>query len=253
MIDVSYTVEGGFLQRHLLIQAAAGNLPNTAEAVRKGVADTWSQYVQNVSAGGGAALEYNGRSFVIYSVTGTYAGGIRGVYPFMGNPLAGIVAPFGVAYAGAIEKGFERFDMKPGLYASPRAKVSRKGYRYILIPIRRFRRGAFGLDPKEGEFTNPNYSWWNKKTAEEVFGSVGEARKHGVVRTSAKKSHSQWAQFICVSERTKPVGSAGWWHPGMPPRPVAHATAKQMGPHIQRLIAAGFREDVRRLTKGSPR
>lgn len=231
------------------------SFPRTIQAVNRSALDVWRLYAQNVGSAMGVNLRYNGREFVIHRQTGTYAGAITMEPNYAGNPLMALVQPKGVPYAAPIETGYDAFDMKPFLYASPKAKTSKRGYRYMIVPIRKFRREQFGLEPltESEQFTNPNYSWWNRNTLDEVLAGPASAEKKAfVARTvrhtaTQRKHHSQWVQFIAVSERTKPVGSPGWWNPGAEPRPVAHATAAIARPAVEAAIHAAVLADMRAM------
>ena len=48
------------------------------------------------------------------------------------------------SWANMLEEGFGAYDMKPGMLASPKAKVTKKGVKYIVIPFRWGTPGSIG-------------------------------------------------------------------------------------------------------------
>ncbi len=62
----------------------------------------------------------------------------------------------------AVENGLPSFDMKPGFLASPKAKVSKKGKKYLRIPLKSFtRKGriARGTNIRTASELSPPESW----------------------------------------------------------------------------------------------
>jgi hypothetical protein len=52
-----------------------------------------------------------------------------------------------------VEDGVPSFDMKPGLLASPKVKVSKNGQRYLVVPLSTFKNGKYNWrDRESGQF-----------------------------------------------------------------------------------------------------
>lgn len=52
-----------------------------------------------------------------------------------------------------VEDGVPSFDMKPGLLASPKVKVSKNGQKYLVVPISTFKNGKYNWrDRESGQF-----------------------------------------------------------------------------------------------------
>ena len=80
-----------------------------------------------------------------------------------------------------VEEGVPSYDMKPGLLASPKAKVSKNGQRYIAVPVSKFKQGR--------------YNWRDRSTG----------------RYSAGSNKGGKVEFRIVSD-SSPADS--WIHPG---------------------------------------
>jgi len=75
--------------------------------------------------------------------------------------------------ATAIESGVDPFDMKPGMLASPKAKVSKTGNRYLNVPIREAQQTVVirtvSSKSKPGSWIHPGllpYNFWEKAKIE---------------------------------------------------------------------------------------
>jgi hypothetical protein len=116
-----------------LLAAASGRFPATEQAIAQSV--TEAQRVM-ASAVTGRRVSWSGGSFTIASRTGGLAAAIQagGRYPLGGNRLAGGIA-IQCRYYQSIRDGIKPYDMKPGLLRSAKAKTSRKGIRYVIVPL----------------------------------------------------------------------------------------------------------------------
>lgn len=113
---------------------SAKRYPNTAKAVERLTKDAQKVMQRAVS---GRFVHWTGGAFKINRITGglyrSIGQGLR--YPYMGHPLRGAVVVDDPKWAW-IRDGVKAYDMKPGLLRSPRAKVSSKGFRYVVVPIK---------------------------------------------------------------------------------------------------------------------
>lgn len=108
--------------------------PRTAKAVQELTREAQRLMLKAVQ---GNRVSWSGGSFTINRIEGRLAGSILGGYryPLGGDRLAGGVE-VKIAYYKYIRDGIRPYDMKPGLLASPKAKTSKNGIRYLVIPMR---------------------------------------------------------------------------------------------------------------------
>lgn len=139
----------------------------------------------------------------------------------------------GNLFSNLVEFGADRFDMKIGLLKSNKAKMSKEGYKYLIIPFKHFTPGAlqknvlpkslyekvkklkFGKSMKKGKF--------NLNTGEEkdiqTYKKKEEHRKglyEGITKVG-RKGHAGYMTFRVVSEKSD---ASSWWHPGFRASPV---------------------------------
>lgn len=240
----------------------------TREAVKAGaelIQARWAEYVSGVS------VEFSGGAFRIHTVSGDYLraveSGLR--YPMDGNVLKGGVV-VDLPYADKLEKGFEAYDMKPGLLASGKVKttVAQDGTvtQYVDIPFHHDSdeipraikvqtntggraTGAIRLGGKLGvaqfgirsqltprELSRDAYTW---KTG--LFAGLYR-------RESGPEQRGEYMTFRRVSDNSDP---SAWIHPGVEPRPVSKALEENLTPELEALVTAAFERDVARLAGGA--
>jgi hypothetical protein len=249
-------------------RAGRGDLQHTKDAVRSATVDlvqrTWIEYAS------GAYVTYSGGTFRVQSITGEYVRSIQDGLRFP-EDLTGEV--FSTSPHGdIIEDGIKPYDMKPGLLASPKAKVNKEGKRWITVPYRHGTPGTSGLQsmPKnvyslaknlgfsrrnnslKAFFTGRKYEWSGrlKETNQgqrSHFGShpgSGYTWKSGqfsgMVRMGGK-GHTQYLTFRRVSENSDP---RSWQHPGVKPRPIREAVVENTRDEVLQLIRRGFEMDL---------
>lgn len=120
--------------QHLSKLKSADGYTRTAQAVRKLTKEAQSVMLRAVQ---GKRVSWTGGQFTINRIEGRLAGSILGGlrYPLNGDPLqGGIVVK--IKHYKYIRDGVRPYDMKPGLLASPRARTSKNGVRYLVVPIR---------------------------------------------------------------------------------------------------------------------
>lgn len=256
-------------------RAGRGDLPYTREAVRSATVDvvqrTWIEYASGVT------VTYSGGTFRINVVSGEYIRSIQNGLRFP-DDLVGEV--FSTApHADLIEKGYEPFDMKPGLLASPKAKTSKSGKKYITVP---FRHGVPGtstiptMPPRVYEqarrlaysrrnnaikafFTGRKYTWGGR-LEEDLTGQRSHIPPHpgkgytwksgqyaGMVRMGRGR-HTQYMTFRRVSENSDPQS---WHHPGKAPRPIREAVVENTREEVLGIIRQGFEMDLYFMGLGS--
>jgi len=249
-------------------RAGKGELPYTKEAVRAATVDlvqrTWIEYASGVT------VTYSGGTFRINVVSGEYVRSIQNGVRFL-EDLTGEVfttSPHGEY----IEDGQPARDMKPKLLASPKAKTSKDGSKYITVPFRHGVPGSVGLPamPKhiyeqasrlgysrrngflKALITGRKYEW-NGRLKELPEGQRSHIAPHpggkytwksgqfaGMVRMG-NKGHTQYLTFRRLSEKSDP---ASWMHPGVPARRVRDAVVENTREEVLQLIRRGFEMDL---------
>ena len=146
-------------------KAGRGELRHTKEAVRAATVDlvqrTWIEYASGVT------VHYSGGTFVVRNVTGEYVRSIQDGLRFPDN-LSGEV--FSTSpHRNFIEDGQPPRDMKPGLLASPKAKVNKDGKKWITVPFRH------GAPDTQGIPAMP-------KNVHSVAKKLGFSRRNGAIK-----------------------------------------------------------------------
>lgn len=144
----------------------AENYPHTAKAVRDLTKEAQRVMLRAVQ---GKKVHWTGGEFTINRIEGRLHGSILGGlrYPYQGNPLRGAIE-IKIAFYKYIRDGVKPYDMKPGLLASPKAKLSKKGIRYVVVPMRehphRWARRVFRI------VTSRSKGWIHPGTAPKPLG-----------------------------------------------------------------------------------
>lgn len=249
-----------------LEKAGKGKLQYTKEAVQAATVDlvqrTWIEYAS------GATVSYSGGTFSVKSVSGEYIRSIQDGLRFPSD-LTGEVFS-NALHAGIIEDGQPARDMKPGLLASPKAKVNKDGKKWITVPFRHGVPGTQGIQPmpknvhtmaKRLGFSRRNNSLsasgkkyiWNGRLQETSQGQRSHIEGHpgsgytwktgqysGMVKMG-RQGHSQYLTFRRVSENSDPNS---WMHPGVEPKPIREAVVENTRADVIALIRRGFEMDL---------
>lgn len=119
--------------RRLAAMRSASRYEHTAEAVASLTREAQRVMLKAVQ---GKPVSWSGGTMVINRISGKLAGSILGGYryPFRGNALSGAIE-VKMRHYQAIKWGVKPYDMKPKLLASPKARISAKGIRYLVVPI----------------------------------------------------------------------------------------------------------------------
>lgn len=169
-----------------------------------------------------------------------------------------------------LEYGKPKWDMKPMLLGGPKARVSKAGYKYNIIPFRHATPGgntnsAVGRPmPKDiyaearklkASIRDGNrIAWGEKLTGTEGRYAPGKNRStgyqhkngkcEGMVRVEkeyARATQSKYLTFRVVSEKSDPKS---WWHPGYQPHYIARGVAAYCEPHVREMIMAAAQRDL---------
>lgn len=249
-------------------RAGKGELPHTKNAVKSATVDlvqrTWIEYASGVT------VSYSGGTFRVKSVSGEYVRSIQEGIRFLDDFTGEVFTTSPVA--SIIEDGQSPYDMKPGLLASPKAKINKDGKRWITVPFRHGTPGSTTMQamPKDvhtqakklgfsrrnnalkAAFTGRKYTW-NGSLKENSSGQRSHVAPHsgagytwkngqyaGMVKMG-KKNHAQYLTFRRVSENSDPQS---WQHPGTPPRPIREAVIENTRDDVLALIRRGFEMDL---------
>ena len=166
-----------------------------------------------------------------------------------------------------LEYGKGPWDMKPMLLGGPKARISKSGARYNIIP---FRHGtSANYAPNSNFNTMPKTIYAKarelKATVKTATGIAygGRLKSHfgtginlatgyehkapiheGMVRvekTYAAATQSKYLTFRIVSDNSDPMS---WWHPGYEPHHIASSVAKFCRPGIEELIREAALADL---------
>lgn len=121
-----------------------------------------------------------------------------------------------------VEKGVKPFDMKKGLLASPKAKRSKKGIRYITVPIR------YGVPTAKGTnlLSDEEYKRAKALSQGQQIGTKRKGKNIVITKidTSAgKNTSSSYFSFVNVAENSK-----GWIHKGFRAYPFLKDAIKRI-------------------------
>jgi hypothetical protein len=138
-----------------------------------------------------------------------------------------------------IEKGVEPFDMKEGHLKSPKAKISKEGFKYLVIPMGKDKSGGSASDnPKSQDLrerirsalVKPKFG--GKKMKLNMDGSVqtteavltNDPAVKGLYRVRQFKDSSQAAtgkggktSYVMFRVMSEKPGTSTWQHPGLKP------------------------------------
>ncbi len=177
---------------------------------------------------------------------------------FSGMPLTAIISmmDFGTEEAMRIQDGYAPFDMKPGFLKSPKAKMSKEGKKYLIIPFRHMTPGSTG----PGKKMSAGVHRAAKKgiSFKDQYGTKEDPSDFGLVNSrdyawqngpfagmtnivDPEKKHSVFLTMRVVSEKSAPNA---WWHPGVEANDVIGATVDYVTPYIKEGLKIAAKADV---------
>lgn len=173
--------------------------------------------------------------------------------------------------ANAVETGADAFNMKKGLVNSSKAKVSKKGHRYLRVPINKDKNAPGGTDKSQEYHAKLNEillkpKFGLKTLKQQIDGSVVETQKiltndkamGGLYRTRSHKSaeafHSgkskptwQYIMFRTVSENPISKTGAKWDHPGIKPVHIFRSTEQWLNNTIDSLLDSFIKSELDKI------
>lgn len=136
--------------------------------------------------------------------------------------------------ANAVEEGADPFSIKEGLLRSKKAKVSKKGHRYIHVPMQKDKhRKEMGTEKGQEiqdqiitALENPQYGLMKYKGNQDgsvwEYQSVLSGNVEGLYRARLYKSKEevgnkkpQWGHIMFRSASSNPLSESQWNHPGI--------------------------------------
>ena len=173
-------------------------------------------------------------------------------------------------FARQIENGCGPFDMKPALLGGPKAKISKKGNRYNIIPFRHGTSSDFAPNsnfkpmPKDiyqqarelkaSVKAGSKMKWGGRLTGTEgKYGpgenpSTGYQHKNGkyegmvrVEKTYRAATQSKYLTFRVVSDLSDPLS---WFHPGYQAHHIAKSVSDYCRPGIETLLKEAATADL---------
>jgi hypothetical protein len=166
-----------------------------------------------------------------------------------------------------LENGKGPWDMKPMLLNGPKARISKKGVRYNIIPFRHgtntsnmpnsnappMPKGIYqqARELKASVMSGNKMKWVGKLPATGKPGhnpTTGYEHKHdiyeGMVRIEkpyGKTTQSKYMTFRIVSEKSDPKS---WWHPGYQAHHIAKGVSDYCRPAINEMLQAAAERDL---------
>lgn len=163
--------------------------------------------------------------------------------------------------ANAVEKGASPFDMRENLLKSPKAKFSKKGFRYMIVPMdgspkKKAPPSEKGqqIQAKILEVLNQN-KFGKSKTSLMMTGQLRETQKaktddpemKGFIRSRLhstpegffnKKSKPKWEYtlFRAISDNPESKSFEGWQHPGIQPANIFPAMQNWLDTNVDRIL-----------------
>lgn len=175
--------------------------------------------------------------------------------------------------ANAVESGIGQFDMRDGLLSSPKAKRSKKGYRYMSIPMGKKKDAKPADNDKSREYqkrindvlAKPKFG--TQVMSQHRDGRVFERQEvltndpmvKGLYRTrqyessnqffsGAKKPNWQYVLFRTISDN--PLSKADWKHPGIQPAHIFRDTEQWLNSNAENLLNSFIEDELKALNLG---
>jgi len=158
------------------------------------------------------------------------------------------------------ENGFSDFDMIPGLTGGSKAKVSKKGYKYNIIPFRHKPTSkAYGGNRKGNyyESLKKTVRNMNKIQPREIRDRSGRVMGHVIAKAKSTESgitagmikvqkkynttkQSTYLTFRGVSDNPESKSFSGWKHPGYPGLKAFNKVEKLLDSQVNDIIKVIF-------------
>ena len=173
--------------------------------------------------------------------------------------------------ANAVESGISGFNMKEGHLKSPKAKISKAGYRYMVIPIGKTKDGSGGNTQKSQDFQATvnqalsNNKFGLKRLKAMVGGKIMETQQvlsddvglSGFYRyrtfENAESYHSgkkpQWQHVLFRVMSENPASKSAWDHPGIQPVHIMRDTEKFLMQNMSQMLDGFLESEIEKMIK----
>jgi len=207
------------------------SVPNLTRAVRRAANITlrgWVRAVEESNAKPGWKREYQ-KKINIES---------------QNNPLEAKVSAEG-KFVSFVEDGIKRFDMKPGLLNSPKAKVNKKGEPYIIVSFRHGAPTSQHVPPMPREIHSLMQKVEGSLLPQRIRGIPGledyeiPGKYKGMIKVG-RRGHEQYRTFRIVTKKSR-----GWMYPGAPAVPIFNKVKQSVRNEINKEVKEGLIKDLR--------
>lgn len=173
--------------------------------------------------------------------------------------------------ANAVESGVSSFDMKDKHLKSPKAKISKAGYRYMVIPIGKQKDGTGGKTQKSQDFQAKvnqalaNNKFGLKRLKAMVGGKIMETQEvlsddvglGGFYRfrtfETAEAYHSgsrpQWQHVLFRVMSENPASKSTWEHPGIEPVHIMRDTENFLMQNMSAMLDGFLETEIEKMVK----
>jgi len=171
--------------------------------------------------------------------------------------------------ANAVESGADAFNMKKGMLKSGKAKMSKAGYRYMVVPIGKKKDAPGGKTEKSQDFQQRvNQALGNNKLGLKrlkamVSGQIVESQQvmsddpglGGLYRfrtfESAEAYHSgkkpQWQHVLFRVISENPLAKGKWDHPGIQPVHIFRDTERFLMQNLPTMLDGFLEAEVKKI------
>lgn len=159
--------------------------------------------------------------------------------------------------SNAVESGIEPFDIKQGVLNGPKAKTSKKGYKYAVIPMGKkndahsgTQKGQFYQDAINKVLEKPSFGLSNFKfsssgavsetqkvlTSDPMLGGFYRTRVYPDAPALQSSAKPKWSYVLFRMMSNNPAAVSKWEHPGITAANIFKETERWINGNIDRLL-----------------
>lgn len=222
-----------------IANAIESAMPGVIQLITMTMAEEWRSQADGA---GGWGAKYSA------AIKTKFSGATGEVYIDEGMTDKGSNKP-NIMFAKMIEEGVKSWSIKDALLASEKAKVSKDGVKYIVIPFP-------VATPRQASSGKSKSQFGGREMTNEVYnivksgGRVSSAKLKsgqevsGLSKYNTRQLHGQYGLFRCVSEKSR-----GWQYPDKSARPVFPHVLEEVNNKIQEAIATFCKAIVQEYSK----
>lgn len=172
--------------------------------------------------------------------------------------------------ANALEKGANGFDMKRGHLASPKAKMSKEGYRYIAIPIKAKAgahkgtdKGAFYQQKINEVLSAPKFGMRQLKSriggklveSQHVFHDdpflqgLQRVRVFDSAKEMATNKSKPWQYMMFRTMSENPLSVSQWQHPGIEEKRIMREVDRWLEANLETMMDSFISQEIYKISK----